>query len=158
MIYHTSISLCTNLAPEKNKYTQLWIYDPQTASKRRANNNPDLDPNILLDLTVLLSGCNELIKKYKTSVKRLRNAPQANRVILNCRIKLIIKSGTDMRRQNLPRLDEITIIIKNETLSADKRDIVLIKRDGDNFHRIYIKHTAYVSTHYVFFFPYGEAG
>jgi hypothetical protein len=68
------------------------------ASRRRADNNSNLDSNILLDLTVLLSGCNELVKKYKISVKYLRDVPQADRVMLNCRMELVVKSGIDMRR------------------------------------------------------------
>jgi len=63
-----------------------------------------------------------------------------------------------MRRQNLPRLNEIAIIIENEALFTDKRGLILIKRDGGNFYRIHIKHTAYVFAYYVLFFLYGEAG
>jgi hypothetical protein len=56
---------------------------------------------------------------------------QANgplRIILNPRMRLIIEKGADCRRENLPTVNKVVVLIPDELDDARPRDLVLVVR------------------------------
>ena len=155
------------LRPHENNapvFVQLYFYDPIYAAQERGATHPTLDSNILLQLTTELHEINPYIQIYKTARERLEEvAPSENdfRIILNPQLKLIMETGADRRRENLPTSNEIALIIANEYGEAGFRDIVLARRTGNidnNFSIINPNHASYMALHYVLLFPNGDMG
>ena len=68
---------------------------------------------------------------YKTARERLEESAQREndiRIILNPQLRLIIETGAERRRENLPISNEIALIIPDKYGEAGFRDIVLAKR------------------------------
>ena len=131
------------------------------ADVRRAR-NPQLDRMILLRLTDLLADVNLFIPIYKTARERLATQLQNSRLLLNPQLELVMESGADRRRENLPTGDEITVILLDKTDQATQCDILLAVCDpvcnSPSLTRIDVTHAAYMPLHYVLFFPYGDLG
>jgi hypothetical protein len=90
---------------------------------------------------------------------------QANgplRIILNPRMRLIVEQGADRRRENLPTISKVAILILNKVDNTGPRDLVLAARQPGNNNQIlsivYITHPAYALLHYVLFFPKSNYG
>jgi hypothetical protein len=83
------------------------------------------------------------------------------RILLSPQLQLIMESGADKRRHNLPTSNEIAVIIPDEYGQAGFRDIVLANRDMDgdeSFNIINPNNAAYMPLHYVLLFPNGDVG
>lgn len=50
-------------------YVQLYFYDPTFVVKQRITRNPQLNSNLLQQLTETLYNCNPFINIYKTAAK-----------------------------------------------------------------------------------------
>ena len=53
-------------------FAQLYIYDPEEATNRRVQSNPQLDPAILLDLHTILRGVHPYAPLYKQAYEIMR--------------------------------------------------------------------------------------
>jgi len=117
-------------------YSQIYLYDPAYAAQERSRRAPELDPEIVHSLTLMLQQSNPMIQIYLTAKERLADIAQAEdnfRLILNPQLQLVVERGADMRRENLPTTDEVSMILPEEYGSAGFRDIVLAKRiNGDD--------------------------
>ena len=144
------------------QFAQLYFYDPVLATTIRVARNPDiLQEPILRRLTDELLAVNPFITIYKTAKERLDSVEEQEaelRIILNLQLKLIMETGADKRRENLPTSNEVAIIIPDEYDVAGSRDIILADRNGNGFSTINPNHAAYMALHYVLLFPYGEHG
>ena len=80
------------------------------------------------------------------------------RILLNSRLQLIMKKGSDRRRTNLFIFNEIALFISNEYENRSFRDIVIAEREINDeerrFHRINHTNVAYFSLYYVLFFSH----
>ena len=145
-------------------FAQLYFYDPAYAAQARHTAHPRLDHNVLQNLTIMLHEVNPYIAIYKTAKERIdavSSSQSEARVVLNPQLRLIMETGADRRRENLPTSDEIAVIIPDEYGEAGFRDIVLAKRTGnqnDNFSIINPNHASYMPLHYVLLFPQGDLG
>ena len=148
-------------------YSQIYLYDSAYAAQERSRRASDLDPEIVRSLTMMLQESNPMIQIYLTAKERLAQLAQAEdnfRLILNPRLQLVVERGADLRRENLPTMDEVSMILPEEYGSAGFRDIVLARRirgendDGNPFTLINSNHASYLPLHYVLLFPYGEPG
>lgn len=145
-------------------FAQLYFYDPIYASQIRHSAHPRLNLEILQRITAELNTVNPFITLYKTAKERLDSLPAGEsnaRVLLNPQLQLIMESGADKRRNNLPTSDEIAVIIPDEYDQGGFRDIVLAKRNSDPntaFSIINPNHAAYMPLHYVLLFPNGDLG
>lgn len=73
-------------------------------------------------------------------------------------IQIVADPSTDLRRYNVPTVQEIAVIIPGDhTLPVNPRDIILHQREG-NLQFIHDHHRAYAPLHYVLLFPYGTTG
>jgi len=147
-------------------YSQIYLYDPAYAAQERTRRAPELDAEIVHSLTLMLQECNPMIRMYLTARERLAEIALAEdpfRLILNERLQLVVERGADLRRENLPMVDEVSMILPEEYGSAGFRDLVLARRMDDDDHAnpftyINSNHASYLPLHYVLLFPYGEPG
>jgi hypothetical protein len=164
-LYHYQGSLVPELG-ETPRFAQLFIYDPQldaqAANNIRLGRYSNLKPQVLGELTDMLSDCNPFISLYRTARERLQDQPANSRLLLNPQMRLVMESGADRRRENLPTANEVTAIIPYETEEATRRDIVLAHRDptrnGPKVTRIDPTVASYMPLHYVLLFPHGDYG
>ena len=77
-------------------------------------------------------------------------------------MRLIMESGADKRRENLPISDEIAAIIPDELGTSGPRDLVLALCNAPNGQRqlskVHVTHPSYMLLHYVLLFIFGEYG
>jgi len=147
------------------RFSQVYLYDPADAARVRAGLAGELDPNLILSLTQMLQVSNPLVQLYLTAQERFAQISEGEdncRLILNPQLRLVVERGADLRRENLPTADEVSMILPEEYGSDGFRDIVLAKRvNGENdssFNFINPNHALYLPLHYVLLFPYGEHG
>ena len=148
---------------EVPSFAQLFFYDPDYATNVRATRYPQLDRTILAELAQVLTDCNPFIHIYQTARERLADQlPEQFRLLLNPQVRLVIESGADRRRENLPTSDELAVILPDEFAERSRRDIVLAVRDparnAPRLTRIDVTHAAYMPLHYVLLFPHGDLG
>lgn len=144
-------------------FAQLFFYDPDYATDIRATRYPQLDRTILAELGQVLTDCNPFIHIYQTARERLADQlPGQFRLLLNPQVRLVMETGADRRRENLPTSDELAVILPDEFAGGSRRDIVLAVRDparnAPRLTRIDVTHAAYMPLHYVLLFPHGDLG
>jgi len=143
-------------------FAQLFFYDPAYATDLRLQHRPQLDRTILRGLHEMLTDYNPFIRIYKTARERLASQTGHFRILLNPQMRLILQSGADRRRENLPTATELAGILSDEFTDESRRDILLAVREpgrnGPQLHRVAVTHAAYMPLHYVLLFPYGEHG
>lgn len=143
-------------------YAQLYFLDTDEANNLRIAQS-NLNSQIIRELTRVVEQHNQFIPHYRFAYELLHQSNQgAQQVVLNPNYQLVLQSGTDRRRYNLPTTDEVGVVIPDE-VNSDNRDIVLFARNDDGsltsrFHYIHRGHPAYLPLHYVLFYPYGNPG
>jgi hypothetical protein len=160
-LYHYQGPIDDPGSTEVPAFAQLFFIDPDYAATVRGNRFTGLDPFILRGLHTTLMDCNPYISVYRTARERLQAQTGPLRVILSPQMKLIIESGADRRRENLPTALELAGLIPDEFSDASRRDIVLAVRGSgppgqERLRRLPVTHGSYMPLHYVLLFPYGE--
>ena|ERR1700722_2702135 len=76
-----------------------------------------------------------------------------------------MKHGTDQRRENLPVVNEVALLLPDKENDRPRREIILITRPArdtpnqiESLHRIPYTHLLYHTLHYVLLYPFGEPG
>jgi len=147
-------------------YYQMYLYDPAFTAQAWSRCAPELSLALIRSLTEMLQETCPFIRLYllaKELFAQISEQGQDYRIILNPQLSLIVESCADMRRENLPTADEVSMILPEEYGTAGFRDIVLAQRlNGVVPHRgfsiINPNHASYLPLHYVLFFPRGELG
>ena len=120
-------------------YSQMYLYDPAYAAQARSRRTPELDPALISSLTEMLQESCPFIQLYLLARERfaqMADQGQDFRIILDPQMSLIVESGADMRRENLPTADEVSMILAEEYGSKGFRDIVLAEGlNGEIPHR-----------------------
>ena len=147
-------------------FAQTYFYDPEYASDTRAENHPELRRDLLRKLSDMLHAVNNpFISIYRTAKETLE-ADEGNdnslRVILNPQMQIVVETGSDKRRTNLPTSNEVAIFVPDEYNKPGFHDIVFAEKSEENnrprFWRIEKSHTAYMPLHYVLLFLTGKPG
>ncbi|KAF7145290.1 hypothetical protein RHSIM_Rhsim04G0168000 [Rhododendron simsii] len=134
-------------------YSQLYIYDPESALNARNNRNPHFRRDVLKTIQDCLLTFNPFPKKFLRAFEILN---QSESVGQNLPAYLHYSSSTDRRSYNLPTADEIAIILPGDgTKKSGMRDIVLHLRENNGLMRVNECHPAYLPLHYVLLFPRG---
>ncbi|KAF7124123.1 hypothetical protein RHSIM_Rhsim12G0094200 [Rhododendron simsii] len=137
-------------------YSQLYIYDPESALNARNNKNPHLRRDVLKTIQDCLLTFNPFPEKFLRAFEILN---QSESVGQNLPAYLHYSSSTDRWRYNLPTANEIAIILPGDgTEKSGMRDIVLHLRGNNGLMRFNECHPAYLPLHYVLLFPRGELG
>ena len=126
----------------------------------------ELDERLIASVTQMLQTVSPFIQLYLTARERFAQLSEQEpnlRIILDPRLSLILESGADMRRENLPTANEVAMILPEEYGRGGFRDIVLAERingeiPNNGFSIINSNHASYLPLHYVLLFPYGEPG
>ena len=128
---------------------QLFFCDPDYATDVRGSRYLQLDKTILSQL-------------YRTARERLAEQAADIRLLLNPQMRLVMETGADRRRENLPTSNEIAIVLPDEFAEASGRDILLAVRNPTRaeplLSQIDVTHAAYMPLHYVLLFPHGQPG
>jgi len=79
-------------------------------------------------------------------------------MILNPQLRMVVERGADLRGENLPTADEVSMILPEEYGTGGFRDIVLARRvNGADLGRdltlINPNHALYLPLYYVLLFP-----
>lgn len=143
-------------------YAQLFFYDPHEAQAFRAQANPTTDRLLLLELGLEMDRSNPHVLTYKIANARLADLRAQQRpatAFITPQLRLIIQEGTDRRRNNMPTVDEVALILPHEYDEPSKRDITLEYRDtARGLRRIDQDHALYQPLAYPMLFPRGEPG
>ena len=143
-------------------FAQLYFHDPAFATDLRVAFFDGLRMSILTNLTKYLHEHNPFIPIYLTARERFRHMGGPGRILLNPQMRLIVEEGADQRRENLPTVSEVAVVIPYETPETPYRDIVLAERDNNgalrDFHTIHPQHAAYLPLAYPLIFPHGDKG
>ena len=137
------------------RFSQVYLYDPADAARARSARAPELDANLIRSLTHMLQESNPLIQLYLTARERFAEIGETEdncRLILNPQLPLVVERGADLRRENLPMADEVSMILPEEYGSEGFRDIILARRVngqdvGNSFTRINPNHALYLPLH-----------
>jgi len=147
------------------RYSQLYLYDPETAAAERKTNNPQLKRTIIRNITLEIQEVNPLIELYRSAHEMLTAAESTSegnvllRIAPSMRMELI--TGRDRRTQNLPTSNEVAMIIPNEISTETFRDIRVYLRNSTQqytYTTISQTHALYMPSHYTLLFPNGEMG
>jgi hypothetical protein len=122
-----------------------------------------MNPNTLADLLQMLTDENPFISLYKTARERLQSQPASQfQLFLNPQMRLVMESGADRRRENLPTANEVAVVLLDEFTDGSRRDILLAvrhpARNRPALSQISVTHAAYMPLHYVLLFPRGDYG
>jgi hypothetical protein len=163
-LYHYQGPL-TPGSQETPKFAQLLFYNPDCATDVRLQRHKSLNPSILRQLALELDACNPFIPLYRTAHERLQQQDQQDdpfRILLNPQMRLIVESGADRRRENLPTATEIAVVIPDEYSESSRRDILLAVRNPaygrSGLEKVPVTNAAYMPLHYVLLFPRGDLG
>lgn len=110
-------------------FAQLFFYDSDYATNVRGQRYLQLDRTILRCLHKMLTDHNPFIQTYRTARERLASQAGHFRLLLNPQMRLVLQSGADRRRENLPTTSEVAGILPDEFADESRRDILLAVRE-----------------------------
>ena len=74
-------------------------------------------------------------------------------MLISPQIRLVIESGADKRRENLPTASEVAVILLGKMDGSRPRDLILTVRDlaynGPRLRQIHILHDLYMPLYYM---------
>ncbi|KAL1697938.1 hypothetical protein EV121DRAFT_297743, partial [Schizophyllum commune] len=144
------------LLPRENDapvYSQLYLLDPHAALQYRMQRNGNLDEHTMAVLQNMLRQVNPYVGIYLHAYEVLtpRNS--------DFEVHLRLRPGQDRRRYNLPRVEEVAVLLpdRENGEQPDSRDIILrlrIPAGEYPLQRVSERNAAYAPLHYVLLFPY----
>ncbi|KAL1726482.1 hypothetical protein EV714DRAFT_287162 [Schizophyllum commune] len=145
-----------SLMPSENHapaYAQLYVIDPHAALQYRMQRNGNLDEHTMAILQQMLEDVNPYAPVYRQAYEVLAEHPDSE----NYAVHLRLLPGQDRRRYNLPRVEEVAVLIPDdENRESSRREIILRLRNPEGsfpFQRVSEEHPAYAPLHYVLLFP-----
>ncbi|CAI0379430.1 unnamed protein product [Linum tenue] len=144
-------------AGQRPKYSQLYVFDPQTELADRLSNfssaERSLRPDIVSGLMKLFDVTNELVKSFRRIRSEL-NDPAS----INLRLRIVGARDTTSRQYELPTGSELAGLIPGDFLpDKEERDIIIDHR-SEGLKRITSVHPKFDALHFPVLFPYGEDG
>jgi len=137
------------------------VTDAQSAADIRGNDNL-CDREFLIAFYSFFETCNPFYQRYLIAKERLAQSNEPARILITPRMELVVENNADLRRENLPVVDEIAVLIPNEWGEKCSRDIVLVDRGRDG-HPSGLQivdpfNAAYLPLAYPLLFPTGQTG
>ncbi|XP_058768606.1 uncharacterized protein LOC131642370 [Vicia villosa] len=146
------------LLPETGQppqYAQLYIYDTDNEVEHRIKcfkDNKGIERPVVKKLKMMLDQHNVHAKAFRMARDVLRTNS-----FTDLKLRLISDRSEDGRVYNKPTVSEVAALIVGDIDYADKRDILIQRRNG-GLQRIDEFHPAYLACQYPLIFPYGEDG
>lgn len=100
-----------------------YFFDPQTASTRRLTRSTNFDPSFLVEFMEFLHTDSPFIPRYLTAYECFTSIPSLARISLSPQMELIVQEGADLRRENLPVVDDVAALIPDEYAESDFWDV-----------------------------------
>ena len=139
-------------------YSQLYIYDPQTALEVRMGQpwNSGLDRGVLGILQDVLYCHHPGIALYHHALELIAHIPEGD----NCQLSIHFDPASDRRHYNEPdpTSNEISIIIPDDGYQRKGPQDIIIHLRGRHKERISDCHPFYPALRYVLLFSKGELG
>jgi hypothetical protein len=149
-----------SLLPAEDKspgFLSIYIHDTANELANRKSKSKDSKSFelILEKLQAMMHSVNPFILSFKTGLENIQSSSDDMRLVLSD----LGSTNTHRGRFNVPKADEIAIIIPNRDLDSNsaktRRAIILQERDGP-LQKINETHQFYDALHYVLFYPYGD--
>jgi hypothetical protein len=111
-------------------YAQYFIYDPDETTRLRSAYNTNLSQSLLRELDAMIRQFNPYYRIFQTAREVLSEISNSRltRIVITPRLQLIMEKGADRRRENLPVVDEIALLIPGEKDKPGSREIIFIAR------------------------------
>ncbi|KIK75737.1 hypothetical protein PAXRUDRAFT_171896 [Paxillus rubicundulus Ve08.2h10] len=93
-------------------YAQLYIYDPQEATNHQTRCNPELKPEVLLQLHNMMETHHTYVNIYKQAFQVMWEKPPEQ--YTDVHVQLHYSVGTDNQCYNLPTTNEIAAVIHGD--------------------------------------------
>ena len=147
----------------------MYIYDPQEATNRHVQHNPQLNGAILLDLHNTLKERHPSASLYKQAYEIMRvsghyllqiksthcNIIQAkpSEEHTDVCIRLHLQQGAEARRYNLSTMEKITAVVPDDGSQHVRANCdIVVCLQGGGLHCISNLHPSYLPLHYFLFF------
>ncbi|XP_058759606.1 uncharacterized protein LOC131632902 [Vicia villosa] len=137
------------------QYAQLYIYDMDNEVEHRIKcfkDNKGIERPVVNKLKIMLDEHNVHAKAFRMARDVLRTNS-----FTDLKLILISDRSEDGRVYNKPTVSEVAALIVGDIDYADKRDILIHRRNG-GLQRIDEFHPTYLAYQYPLIFPYGEDG
>lgn len=151
-LYH-SVGSFLPAQDRQPSYTQLYFYDAHDALDYRMQRNSNLDEDIMTTIQSCLRRVNPFAHVFLNAKEIIQQED-----VSDLTIRLLADPKMDLRRYNVPTVDEIAVVVcQKDDSAAEPRDVILRTR-SNNIQRISDLHAAYAPLHYVLLFPFGTPG
>jgi len=95
-------------------YSQIYLYDPIQAAQVRSAMTTELDDRSIASITRMLQTVFPFVQLYHTARERFAQLSEQEPnldIILDPQLSVILESGANMRRENLPTANEVAMIL-----------------------------------------------
>ena len=95
-------------------YLQIYLYDSIQAAQMRSAMTTELDERSIASITQMLQNIFPFVQLYHTAREwfaQLSEQEPNLDIILDPQLSVILESGADMRRENLPTANEVAILL-----------------------------------------------
>ncbi|CAN1186335.1 ATP-dependent DNA helicase PIF1 [Linum perenne] len=139
------------------KYAQMFVFDTENEIKHRLNSCPsnvnDLSEQIIKELRDMFDEHNVLVKVFRYARDRLNAAD-----VENVKLKLQANRISDRREYDLPTMDELAILIVDETGDDTYQPDIIVQHLSNEMERVSFSHPSLMALQYPILFPHGEDG
>ncbi|CAN1799656.1 ATP-dependent DNA helicase PIF1 [Linum perenne] len=141
------------------QFAQLYVHDTNNEIEHRMTSSTDgvytksLSHHIVRALRDMFDENNVLVKVFRYARDRL-NAND----LYNVKIKLLAKRISDGREYDLPAVDELAILVVDETGGVTHQPDVMVQHLSNEMERVSFYHPSLMALQYPILFPYGEDG
>ncbi|CAN1125399.1 ATP-dependent DNA helicase PIF1 [Linum perenne] len=139
------------------KFAQMFVFDTANEIKHRMNSFPsdinDISEQIIKELKDMFDEHNVLVKVFRYARDRL-NADGVE----NVKIKLTGNRSSDRREYDLPTIDELAILIVDETGEDTYHPDIVVQHISNEMERLSFFHPSLMALQYPILFPHGEDG
>ncbi|CAN1761832.1 hypothetical protein LINPERHAP1_LOCUS8068 [Linum perenne] len=139
------------------KFAKMFVFDTTNEIKHRMNSFPsdinDISEQIIKELKDMFDEHNVLVKVLRYARDRL----DADGVE-NVKIKLTANRSSDRREYDLPTIDELAILIVDETGEDTYHQDIVVQYISNEMERVSFFHPSLMALQYLILFPHGEDG
>ncbi|CAN1837196.1 ATP-dependent DNA helicase pif1 [Linum perenne] len=139
------------------KYAQMFVFDTENEIKHRLNSCPSnanvLSEQIITELRDMFDEHNVLVKVFRYARDRLNAGG-----VENVKLKLQANRISYRREYDLPTMDELAILIVDETGDDTYQPDIIIQHLSNEMERVSFSHPSLMALQYPILFPHGEDG
>ncbi|CAN1136490.1 hypothetical protein LINPERPRIM_LOCUS21129 [Linum perenne] len=135
------------------KYAQMFVFDTENEIKHRLNSCPSnvnaLSGQIIMELRDMFDEHNVLVKVFWYARDRLNAGG-----VENVKLKLQANRISDRREYDLPTMDELAILIVDETGDDTYQPDIIVQHLSNEIEQVSFSHPSLMALQYPILFPY----